>query len=589
MPRLPFLEAVSEPRCLKNRFDKLSKAQQMVLLAFYGCPLDSKDQDDRGWTQLDYWWASQGYATYDENGFIKAVHPPFGVEYEPTDFNEGWCAAGIRGGKGEVASFFTGYEGVFGGHDDYFRAGQPAFILQIAQDLSLARESLFRIRALLDGIPFLTQPYHGMWSGANGERIGRQTADVIQLWNGMKIKTAPPTVKAVRGYDAAAAVLDEVGVWPVADEAANVDEQVYTQVRSRFAQFPHHKLLALSSPWIMSGMLYRNHKIGTRGQHVYCRDCAQGKPRSNCPLCKLARRAYRRFLGIHLTTGAFGGIDGVAKASAEYAPGSRDYLNVANEFLEEYRLLKPLEFRRECLAEFQTSTSSFLNAKQIDASVSKGLLERAPMVLRPDQPTPKYLPLYVAALDPAFRHDTFAFMIGHTDEAGKVVYDVIREWIPEPDTPLKPKQIIEEITPLMDAYDVVSAASDQHSFEGLEDIALDAGWGMERIQFGATSKNNIMGNFQMLLNQGRIDLLDHESTIFQLKSLQKRRTDTGNVTIAAPGNQRDDLAMCAALVAKCAVSLAPADAPKERREPTVEELCQQTIDRKHRLLSESYE
>jgi hypothetical protein len=576
MDRIPFLEAVSEPRMLKKRFDELTHAQQMVLLATYGCPLDNRKQDDRGWTQLDYWWASQGYVTYDENGFIKKVHPPPGAVYIPQDYNETWITAGIRGGKGECAAFISGYEAVFGGHDDYFREGQPAFILQIAQDLTLARESLHRIRALLDSVPFLTTPYHGQWSGTSGERIGRQTTDIIQLWNGMKIKCCPPTVKAVRGYDGAAAVMDEVGVWPTADDASNVDEQVYTQVKSRFAQFPHSRLVALSSPWIMSGMLYRNHKIGTKGQNVYCRSCNKGNAVLGCPNCTWARRAYKRFLGVHLTTAAFGGIDGVTK-------GTDEYLTAAEEFLTSYRLLKPEEFRRECLAEFQPATGSFLPIKRVEECVDTGTFERAPIVLRQGEKIPDYLPMYVAAMDPAFRHDSFAFGIAHADEHGKVIIDVMREWVPEPDQPLKPKEIIDQITPLMTAYDCVSAATDQHEFEALESIILDAGWGVERVPFSSQSKLNIYGNLKQLVLQGRISLLDHENATHQLKALQKRLSDTGSVAIAAPNNQRDDLATVVALLAKCAVSLLPTETPPADRPLTVQEMCQQTIDRKHHL------
>jgi hypothetical protein len=592
MPRLPFIEAVNEPRCLKGRFDQLSKAQQMVLLAAYGCPLDNKDRDDRGWTQLDYWWTSQGHAQYDSNGFIKRVTPPPGAVYSPHEYKETWVAAGIRGGKGEVASFASVYEAVFGGHEDFFREGQPAYVLQIAQDLTKAKTELFRIRTLLDDIPFLTTPYHGPWSGKLGERIGRQTVDIIQLWNGMHIKTAPPTVKAVRGYDAAVGVLDEIGVWPMAEDAANTDEEVYTQVKSRFAQFPYSKLLALSSPWIMSGMLYRNHKIGTRGSKVFCVKCQKRKPEPGCPKCQLARRAYKNFLGIHLTTAAFGGIDGVNKqARNKLGDFSLAYQNAALEYLEEYRLLNPEEFRRECLAEFLPAVGSFLNAKILDECVDKGEFERPPIVIRAGKPTPPYIPMYVAAIDPAFRHDAFAFGIAHTDEHGKVIIDVIREWLPpaELDKALKPTEILAEITPLMDAYDVVSAASDQHEFASLEELALDEGWCMERINFGATSKNNIMGNLKTLVNQRQIRLLDNEDALMQLKSLQKRNTEAGTVTISAPVGQLDDLAVIHALLAKCAISLAPDKAPAERREPTTEELCQQTIDRKHRLLQESYE
>lgn len=560
--RIPFDEAITHQGMLRDWWAELSFAQQTVLLAAYGCELDPIEKDERGWTRLDYWWASQGHATYDEDGFLTAVHPPVGARYEPHEYSEVWIVAGIRWGKSDrIAATAVVYEALCGGHEDKIRPGKRGHCLQVCQDLRLAKESLHGIESILKLAPFIQKklPYKTKWSGKNGERIGRRTADSIGLWNGMAITTMPPTVKAIRGYDSPVAVLDEIGIWPVAEDAANVDKEVYSQAKSRQAQFGgYSKIIGISSPWISSGKLYEMFQVGTRGCKVLCGSCQARGVTKNCPTCATAREGYKDVLVCHFTT----------------AVGNT---SIAREWFTQYRLTDPVRFARECLAQFQSSAAAFLNPFMIDKAVvaySTGIRVRREVWPRnDDEPMPRHRPIYVAALDSGLRSDNFAFGIGHVNELGRVVIDYLKKWEPKKDgkKALNPKEILQEIAPLMRAYRIMSVSADQSSHDALNQLALNEGFALDEATFTNASKKVMYGNLRQLLYQERIDLLDEPESIAELKLLQRKTSKTGQVVISAPDDRHDDLASVIAIIADKCLWLLPINPPNEAKLKTPEQ------------------
>lgn len=569
--RIPFLLAVTDPLLLKGWFTTLSFGQQTVLLAMYGCPLDSVETDIHGWTRMDYWWACQGYAKYDLDGYIKEVNPPDGAVYEPQEYGEVWVIAGVRGGKSDrIAATAVVYEAVFGGHEAYVRKGKLANCLQICQDLRLARQSLHGIEATVKSIPLAATLQKTQWSGKDGEYIGRRTADNIELRNGTAINTMPPTVKAIRGYDAPVAVLDEVGVWPTEAEAANVDHEVYAQAKSRQKQFAYPKIIGISSPWIASGKLYDMSLIGTRGAKIFCAGCERRKPLKGCEACARLRAGYKNVLVCHFTTASLGNP------------------LVTRETLEADRLQDPNRFRRECLAEFSSSASAFLPSHLLDAAVSKGIRERSPLP-HPDDPPGSPIPLYVAALDPAFRRDSFGFGIAHTDTAGKIVIDVIRVWKPAKGAVLRPETILDEIAPLMHQFRCVSASCDQHNFDALAQLCLQRGFALDLTNFSGQGKNDIFGNLYTIVAQERLDLLDDDGALHELKSLQRKLSSGGATSIEAPSGQHDDMAVVIALLAKRAIWLSPAFTPVMIKPKTLHEEVLEQIGKRESVRDSYYD
>lgn len=540
--RVPFAEAISEERLLAPTMRRLSVPQRVALKIAYGLDLDGATPDERGWTELDYWAISQESCDYDPYGFATNVRP---VPYVPREYRETWGIWGIRAGKTDsLAAPIAAYEATCGGHEEYVRPGKKAIIFLIAQDLRLARFSVHGIVSTLQEMDFIYR------RGGKGNRIVQVTADRVDLWNGLSIMCIPPTVKAIRGYDAPVGILDEVGVWYQESDSANPDYEIYRNVSSRQATFPDAKIIGISSPWNKGGMLYQRYAAGTEGRKLRCMEHRE-REGAGCLACSALRRPHRNRLVMHMPTAA------LANPLI-----TRDWLEA--EFDKD-----PKAFARECLARFQDSLTGFLPTALLQEATDAGVTERPPVPLN----------TYVAAIDPAFRHDAFGFCIGHAEEKG-VVVDLIRQFKPEKGVPLDPTHILDQIAPILKDYRVAVVYGDQYQFESFNKLTLEYGFTTEMVRFSATKKAAIYGNLQQLVNQKRIRLLDNPDLFQELASLEKKLTQGGNVQIAAPSGMHDDLATVVALMAAGAVWLTPQAAEPPPKEPTVYDRCQDTIQRK---------
>lgn len=527
--RIPFDEAISEPRLLRSRWEELSLAQQTVLRSIYGLPISAAQRRPNDpWSGLDYWAASQGFADFDSLGYITRVHHDLAPAYRAEEFSEGWLNEGVRSGKSSMASFIVTYEAVCGGHEQFLRPGRRAYCFQVAQDLRQAKYALHDIVANLESIPFLRTPV----KATGAPRMGKPTADRVDLWNGMTVMTTPPTVKSVRGYDSPVAVMDEVAVWYQDADSANPDFEVYRQLKSRQAQFDAKavKLIGLSSPWNKGGLLWQRCKAGTRGMLLACDAHVTEGPNGACPDCKKAQRPHRRHFVATMPTAAMGNP------------------LVSRAWLQEQQETDPRAYRRECLAEFLDSVSGFLDPDLLHSCVSKGV------VLRP--PTEGHY--YVAAIDPAFRRDSFAFAIAHVEVGGRVVYDYLKRWEREPgQPPLNPELLLRQVVEIAQTYHIHTLFSDQFEINAMKILAGQLGMAINEISFQAGSKAEIYANLQSLLNQRKLSLLDHEDGLNELLSLERTLTQGGMIAIAAPNGQKDDLATVMAICAQQAVWLPP--------------------------------
>lgn len=534
--RIPFLEAINEPRLLRPLFSPqsddnpvtLSRPQQVWLKVMYGCPLDGRVKDDRGWTEMDYWAASQGYVEYDELGYLKIAKS---FPYTPKEYTEAWGVMGIRAGKSDrLAATIVAYEAVCGGHEARVRQGRPCICFQIAQDIKMAKYSLHSIKQTLEGMKFLKATSTETW-------LKNVTADRIELKNGVTIAVTPPTVKSIRGYDAPIAVLDEVAVWYQDADSANPDFEIYRQVSSRQAQFTHPKIVGISSPWNRAGIMFQRSEAGTDGCRIVCDDCRTGKPKAGCEICLKLREPHKGRLVLHGTTAACNPI-------------------IPKTWLRGELNKDPRSFERECLARFQDSISGFLSSALIERARAVGIIERPP-----DSKN-----FYIAAIDPAFRHDAFAFTIVHAEPGKGIVQDYVRRWHDPTGTPLDPAVIFPEIASVLRDYNVKTAFCDQYVIEALQFIANQFGFGIHEVTFSSGSKAEMYGNLQQLLNQGKLVLLDDQDTINELKQIEKKHTQGGQVQIAAPTGAYDDMATVMAIAAHEAIWLLPkkdATPPKE--------------------------
>lgn len=516
--RIPFIEAISEPRLLKPRFDSLSLPQQTLLKICYGLPLTTD-------AELRIWAATQEKARFDHLGYIEQVTP---LEYVPRTYREIWAIIGRRGSKTDgLAATITAYEAAMGGHEAYIRKGQRAMCFQVAQDLRMARYSLHFIRAALESSPLLAK------------LVGDVTADRVDLKNGITIATVPPTVKSVRGYACPIIVNDEVGSWYQESDSANPDYEIYRAALPGQLQFPDALVVGISSPWNKAGLLYKMYAAGTGGWKV-------PDP--------LPREEFRNLLVLHGTTAMM------------------ENPLVTRAFLEEEYQRDPEAFARECLAQFQDSISGFIPGAAVDRAVSSGLLER---IYARDVH-------YVAAIDAGFRHDSFTFTVVHRDTRGHLVQDCVREWKPRPGSPINPEPVLQEIKRILEGYGVKLVYGDQYQLEALQSLARHLNLSIIGVDITGKSKAKILGSMQQLFMQGRIHLLDHYETAKQVRTLERKLSEGGNVLVAAPPGMRDDLALVLALACFQAGShIPPGDtAPAAaRRDPTPYEMGMAQIER----------
>ena len=526
--RIPFAAAIEEKLLLKARFKELSTHQQVVLKVLYGCELTTI-KDDKGFSELDYWYAGQGFGIYDELGYLTGIMPD-PTPYVAKEYEEAWIIAGRRAGKSDaLMSTIVAYEATCGGHEEYIRRGQQAHCFQIAQDMRMARNSLHFIKATIESSTVLKK------------LIKNITADSIELTNGLNVTVTPPTVKSTRGYANPVAVCDEIGVWYQDVDSANPDMEVYRATKPGQTQFEFPKLVGISSPWNKGGLLYQYYTAGTDGKDA---------PKSE-------RDRFSNCLVWRATTASLG--NPRIKKSWLVAEKDRD----------------PRAFEREYLAVFQDSISGFLSPSLLKDAVEAGVVERPPDTLSH----------YVAAMDPAFKRDAFGFAICHATTSNEIVFDLMRRYVGTVDQPLNPLDILKEIADICRKYKIAVVYSDQYHMETLQQLSLQLGFSIQGIPFTATNKAAIYGNLQQLLNQRRLKLLDDHETLKELRQIEREVAPGGNVQISAPRGQHDDMATVVALAADNAIWMLP-DKPAAPKPPpkTPFEIIMDQRKRERRLL-----
>jgi hypothetical protein len=527
--RVPFDVAISDDKLLGKHFKTLSAPQRTVLKAFNGLPLAEEE--------LMHWAILQDSCTYDALGYVTSWTP---VAYTPRKYDELVAILGRRSGKTDrITATQMAYEALLGGHMAYVEKGQDVQILFIAQDKEMAASHLNFVFNAMNSSPYLKS------------EIAKFNADALILKNGLKIVPAANSITSSRGLAVPGWCGDEVGFWYTDAKSANPDYEVDRAVEYAMSQFPNSFKFITSTPYTKEGMLWEAHKAGTNGHKLADPD---------------DRIEYEGTLVVHASTAA-----------------------MRNPRMNQKRFVKlqkkdPEAYIRESLARFVDSISGFLNSSLVESAIAReadgrGIKERP----RVDGA------LYVAAMDPAFRHDHFAFTVMHHDMKDGIVQDYFHEWIPELGIPLNPKTVLSEIKLVLDRYGVTVIYSDQYQLESLQQLAADMGFTIQGVDFTSGSKAKIYGSLAQLVNQRRIKFLDDPSIYDQLVVLEKKRTPGGVVQIAAPPGKYDDAAAaCALCVNQCIWLLPQIAVAKQTTKTHVQEGLDQ-IQRKRREAQEDEE
>lgn len=541
MERIPFSEAVAEPKLLKKHFATLSRQQASALKIFYGLSLDADELVD--------WAMYQGSMTFDGLGF-PVSHTP--IPYEPHEYEKLVAILGRRAGKtSSVSATIIAYEAVLGGHEEHVAKNQDFQIFFVGQDLAMASSHLKFVETVLNSSPLLAK------------MIDKSIGSGIHLKNGLTIVPQPPTIKSPRGMAIPVVVMDEVGFWYTDNKAANPDFEVEIALRYAQMQFEHPKEIVTSTPWTKEGLLWKYQQVGTEGVKIRCADC-KSKGVWRCPHRREEQLKYADTLVIHAPTASMGNPE------------------ITRHRIKVIQRDDPDSFQRESMAEFVDSISGMFPAALIGEAIEEKVTwrEKLPRKDRPEDPKP----YYIAALDPAFRQDSFAFTVIHHDPKLGMVQDRFVQWTPQAGAPLNPVLVLDQIALVLREFGITAAYSDQYQLESLQQLALDRGFAIIGCDFTGQSKAKIFGSLEMIVKQRRMRLLDDPVLYQQLVQLEKRKTPNGTVQISAPAGKHDDGPAVLALAVYQAVYLLTPEKPKPKTEDShVEQGLEQIRLQRERL------
>lgn len=170
-----------------------------------------------------------------------------GLEAPPSErVKECWLVCGRRSGKSRVLALTAAYLATLVDWSKYLSAGEPGVVQIVAGDRAQAQVIFRFLTSFLKGSKILKS------------QMGRQTAEIIELRNGITIEIATASFKTIRGRNVVAALLDEVAFW--SSEGANPDAEVISAIRPSMKTIPNSMLLVASSPYAQRGALWEAYK-----------------------------------------------------------------------------------------------------------------------------------------------------------------------------------------------------------------------------------------------------------------------------------------------------------------------------------------
>lgn len=518
VPYLPLEDAIADPLLMKPSWDKLSRPQQVSIKAFYGLPLTEPED-------LDIWAIFNDNVIYDALGFPESiVYTP----YTPKEYSIFVGILGRRSGKSaKILAFINLYEIIFGGHLEYVTEGQDVIVPYIAQDLATAKANMVGIALMAKDSPRIEAQID--WTKTTNPR------DKITFKNGIVVTPEPPAIKTGRGFAMPIVNGDEVGFWYRTSEAANPDVEVQRAVNYAQLQFPRAKQLLISTPYAEEGLLWDYWRAGTGGSRLPLED----------------RGEYEETLVLQASTAAM-----------------QNPL-ITHKKLARLQQEDPEAFVRESLARFVTAISGFIPPELVKGAIQTGIKERT----REMNESGASLPMYVGVMDPAFRHDSFAFSIFHMEPTGAIVQDLLRTWTPDKKLgiTLDPTIIVAEIGGFVKKWNLLAVYSDQYQLEALQQLAQNYGFTVIGNDFTGKSKAKMYGSVLQLLRTGKLKLLDLPVIYQQMTQLQKKLNPMGGVAIAAPPGKHDDVASVIALGTTVALVAYPSAKPIEKPKTILDE------------------
>lgn len=461
----------------------------------YGLPLDDED--------MAIWHALHGGGVYDDLYALTGVHDS-GVPYLGREYNDITLIVGRRAAKTCIGDFILCYEALLGGHKSRLQIqDQEPVFLQVAQDLGQAMKGMRGYTlAYLKSSPVGKQALGDLQKSVTQRSIRLTGPNDMVIG---AIQVGPPNIKVGRGDSIPCAVLDEVAYWQSDEKSAAPDIEVEKAIEYGMSQFsPFDKRVKLSTPYVEEGLLWQMQQIGTHGRHL--------------PPSEREGREHTLVLQ---------GPSPVLKNPT-----------ITRVFLTQKRAKDPDAFDREIGAKFSKAVAGYLSAALVTRALGRGIKERPP---RPGV-------TYVAAIDPALKHDAFPLCIGHLEGHGMFVQDLLQVWQGSRDQPLDPGVIIPLIGHTISRYGIHTVMSDQYHSGSLATLAEQCipSFSIEEFVLVPKTKGKVCADFLNLLNQDKARLLDSPELEKELLGLERIMHNGRPTQIRG---KRDDLAfvtfMCA--------------------------------------------
>jgi len=208
---------------------------------------------------------------------------------------------------------------------------------------------------------------------------------------------------------------------------------------------------------------------------------------------------------------------------------------VSQQVIDQAAERDPASAAAEWLAEFRSDIESFINREAVEACISFGVRERAPM----------QSVRYYAFVDPSGGSaDSMSLAIGHRED-DIVVVDALREIKP----PFSPESVVGEFSALLKSYRVSKTTGDRYAGEWPREHFREHGITYEP---AAKAKSDLYRDLLPAINSRKLDLLDDARLLTQLVGLERRTARGGRDSIDHPPGAHDDLANAAAGLAAVA-------------------------------------
>jgi len=307
----------------------------------------------------------------------------------------------------------------------------------------------------------------------------------IRLKNQIIISVKTCDYRTLRGYTIVAAICDEMAFWR--SEGANPAQEILTALRPALATVPGSLLLGISTPYSKSGPLYESFRD------------KYGKDDPDTLVWKAPTKVMNPTIPDRVIDKALK--DDYSAAKAEW------------------------------LAEFREDLETFLPTEMVEACVVPGRWE-----------LPKIDGAYYFAFaDPSGgRADSFTLGLAHkTKESEKIILDRIEERQP----PFNPRAVVEEFSKIIKSYGRSKVTGDKYAGEWVSSAFRANGITFKSSEL---NKSEIYLEFEPLLAQGGVELLDNKRLFNQLRSLERRTRSGGRDSVDHSPGLHDDVANAAA-------------------------------------------